>query len=154
LFCGENNTFGSRTIVVALTRVRGRPGSVRTRRGSFPMKMTGNGSASIFLTLLMAAPIVGCHGDIGNGMDNAGGDNPDMPGMPAEPGKTIDGKPMLVQCSANVGRSPLRRLNRDEYRNTLHDLFPKATLASVYAKIDTTIDTFPLDEEKLGFTNN
>jgi hypothetical protein len=102
----------------------------------------------------MFAPLAGCRGDIGPEMENGGGDNPGSPGMPAEPGKTIDGKPMLVQCSSNVGRSPLRRLNRDEYRNTLHDLFPKATLASVDAKIDTTIDTFPLDEEKLGFTNN
>jgi hypothetical protein len=89
-------------------------------------------------------------------MDGVGGDNPDNnnPGMPAQPGMTIEGKKSNVMCSANVGRSPLRRLNRDEYRNTLHDLFPKATLASVDAKIDPTIDTFPLDEEKLGFTNN
>jgi hypothetical protein len=119
------------------------------------MKMTANGSASIFLTLLMMTPLVGCRGDIGEEMANPGGDQGTTTGgMPSEPGKKLDGTPSNVMCAANAGRSPLRRLNRDEYRNTLHDLFPKATFASVDAMIDPTIDTFPLDEEKLGFTNN
>jgi len=54
-----------------------------------------------------------------------------------------------LKCAPNAGRSPLRRLNRVEYRNTVRDLLPTAV-----AKIDTTVNTFPLDEEKLGFTNN
>jgi hypothetical protein len=51
----------------------------------------------------------------------------------------------LCAEGAAPGRSPIRRLNRDEYANTVRDLLStQSTVASA----------FPLDEEKLGFTNN
>src|SRR4051812_43927584 len=109
------------------------------------MKMTANGSASIFATLLVMAPLAGCRGDIGNELENGGGDPSTTGGMIATPDIGLDGKPKPVgsmACTSNSGRSPLRRLNRDEYRNTLRDLFPKATLPSVAAKVDPTVDTF------------
>src|SRR5262249_27263014 len=150
LFCGENNTFGLRAIVVPLTSVPGRIGSLRTRRGSSPMKMTANGSASIFVTLLMMAPLSGCHGDIGDQVNDINaGPNRETPGVTSMPGMTLDGKPSTVSCAPNAGRSPLRRMNRIEYRNTVHDLLPTAA-----AKIDAAVAAFPLDEEKLGFSNN
>ncbi|HXK20836.1 MAG TPA: DUF1592 domain-containing protein, partial [Polyangiaceae bacterium] len=47
--------------------------------------------------------------------------------------------------SPKPGRSPLRRLNRAEYKTTVHDLL------GVDAAI---VDTFPPDNAGLGFTNN
>ena len=113
------------------------------------MKMTANGSASIFITLLMVAPLAGCRGDIGDQMETPGGDGITDPGVMPVVGKDLNNMPTTKTCAPNAGRSPLRRLNRIEYRNTVRDLLPTAA-----AKIDTTVNTFPLDEEKLGFSNN
>src|SRR5450432_3547619 len=124
------------------------------------MKMTSSGSASILVTVLAMSPLAGCRGDIGNAMDSAGGPNvggtgTGTGGMPAMAGMTLDGTMDPNQmCAPNAGRSPLRRLNRDEYANTIHDLFPKDKFPRLDAKIDSTVNTFPLDELKLGFTNN
>jgi hypothetical protein len=50
-----------------------------------------------------------------------------------------------VSPAPNPGRSPLRRLNRAEYKNTVKDLLG----------VDTAVaDTFPPDNAGLGFTNN
>ena len=60
--------------------------------------------------------------------------------MMPTPGKDLQGNPTTMTCAPNAGRSPLRRLNRIEYRNTVRDLLPTAA-----AKIDMTVNTFPLD---------
>jgi len=59
------------------------------------------------------------------------------------------GNGTATACRPNPGRSPLRRLNVNEYRNTIRDLLP-----TVSGVINKTVDAFPLDEEKLGFSNN
>src|SRR5258707_9600643 len=53
-----------------------------------------------------------------------------------------------VQCTSTAptpGRSPLRRLNRPEYRSTVADLLGVNTAVAA---------TFPPDNAGLGFTNN
>ena len=45
----------------------------------------------------------------------------------------------------NPGRSPLRRLNRFEYNNTIEDLLGDESAPA---------NTFPLEEQALGFDNN
>ena len=82
--------------------------------------------------------------DPGGPATGSGGTSPTGTGGAQPPGGSA-----CQSVDIHPGRTPLRRLNRAEYRNTLYDLFP--TLTSV---IDTAVATFPLDEEQLGFTNN
>ncbi|HWZ92069.1 MAG TPA: DUF1592 domain-containing protein [Polyangiaceae bacterium] len=60
----------------------------------------------------------------------------------------VDTATTLADCAGkapNPGRSPLRRLNRAEYKSTIRDLLGVDTAAA---------DTFPPDNAGLGFTNN
>src|SRR6266849_562687 len=111
---------------------------------------------SMLAALAFAIALASCQGQIGDAANGAAGGPPGsgstgagtMTGTGAGTGGT--GGPGACAAAAPApGRSPLRRLNRAEYRNTLRDLFP--TLTKV---IDAAVATFPLDEEKLGFTNN
>jgi hypothetical protein len=117
------------------------------------------------LTFLLVTAFAGCSGKISTGrVPGAGGGAPGGVGSGAGTGGTgtgaqsgtagTGGQPATVDaCLAspapNPGRSPLRRLNRDEYRRTIRDLLPSAA-----SMVDVTVNTFPLDEEQLGFTNN
>ncbi len=111
---------------------------------------TRSGSSAMWAALFSLAALAACEGQIGapeGGLNGVPNHPPGSGGGTGVGGGTTGGGPGT--CAASPGRSPLRRLNRDEYRNTLHDLIPAAAKV-----IDTTVDTFPLDEEKLGFTNN
>ena len=126
------------------------------------------------LMMLLATIAVGCTGRIsavrteGSGGGAPGGTGPGSGGPGGAgpggvgPGTGVGGAgnlgtggapPPVDACltspSPNPGRSPLRRLNRDEYRRTIRDLLPSAA-----PLVDMTVNTFPLDEEQLGFTNN
>ncbi len=67
----------------------------------------------------------------------------------AQLGTGTDATQRPSSCSVSsgpaAGRSPIRRLNREEYANTVRDLLSSKS---------PVVKTFPLDEEKLGFTNN
>src|SRR5260370_35933727 len=104
----------------------------------------------------LAIALASCQGQIGGAVNGAPGGQtgPGSTGAGTTPGTGAGtggtGGPGTCAAAAPApGRSPLRRLNRAEYRNTLRDLFP--TLTKV---IDAAVATFPLHEEKLGFTNN
>ena len=98
------------------------------------------------LTALAVTTFAGCMGRISGTSGAAGGGGGAGPGGGGQPG-TVDA--CLATPGPNPGRSPLRRLNSDEYRRTVRDLLP-----SLGTLVDTTVNTFPLDEEQLGFTNN
>lgn len=101
---------------------------------------------------------LGCTGSIQRPEDE-GAEGPGLPsqqgqkppgapgnGDPAAPGKGEPGSPGAATCaSPDPGRSPLRRLNREEWNNTIRDLVgDDRRLAS----------KFVLDEQGDGFTNN
>jgi hypothetical protein len=70
--------------------------------------------------------------------ETSGGGNVPAPDGGASPSTSCAGTP-------SPGRGPLRRLNRFEYNNTIHDLLGETT---AYA------DNFPPDEQGGGFSNN
>jgi hypothetical protein len=82
---------------------------------------------------------VGCIGKIGSAASQGG---------PVTSGPLPDAGPASNAGCANHGppsRAPLRRLNRFEYNNTIHDLLGETTRIA---------DDFPPDEQGGGFSNN
>lgn len=94
--------------------------------------------------------VTGCSETIGaDPGDGTAGSGTANGGEAARKAGNAAGGACLASPGPNPGRSPLRRLNRDEYRRTIRDLLP-----SVAGLLETTVNTIPLDEEQLGFTNN
>jgi hypothetical protein len=79
--------------------------------------------------LLAAAVTASCVGDIGD---------------PPEGNGEAEG-PICADGVTQPGRSPIRRLTRHEYNNTVRDLFGDETKPA---------NSFPAEEEPLGFANN
>jgi hypothetical protein len=107
--------------------------------------------AWLVLTGLGLSALVGCQASTAGG--NSGGPGPGAAGAAATGGSgAVGGSGTIISMpgdctntSPKPGRSPLRRLNRAEYKTTVHDLLG----------VDTaTVDTFPPDNSGLGFTNN
>lgn len=107
--------------------------------------------------VLAVGALAACQGQIGEPAQGA----PAAPGGSGGPGGTATGGPggststgggtggPALQCTNPTlpapGRSPLRRLNRAEYKTTVGDLLGVST---------TIANTFPPDNAGLGFTNN
>ncbi len=90
--------------------------------------------------------LVSCSGVIGESAPVS--DTPDTPSPTnGEAGGATGGMPSVACAgvSPSPGPSPLRRLNRREYNNTVRDLLGDATEPA---------NTFPLEERVLGFDNN
>src|SRR5260221_6281424 len=100
--------------------------------------------ALLFILVLSTA----CEGEISGplGMGSPTG-GPGVTGS-GSGGSSTTGGPAAACTNATTpapGRSPLRRLNRAEYKSTVHDLLG----------VDASIaDTLPPDNTGLGFTNN
>lgn len=104
---------------------------------------------------LGAAALVGCTGSIagGPGAASSGADDPanPEPGLPPPPDRppivTPPGTPVPSACATTVspGRSPVRRLTRFEYNNTVRDLLGDTTRPA---------DKFPPEEIGNGFGND
>jgi len=73
--------------------------------------------------------LAGCVGDIGD---------------PPEGTSQVEG-PLCIEGTTQAGRSPIRRLTRFEYNNTVRDLFGDESQPA---------NVFPAEEEALGFGNN
>jgi hypothetical protein len=92
----------------------------------------------------------GCRGDIGDNMeegDNVPGSIPGQVGAPGTPG-LHPLEPTSMACknaAAMPGASPLRRLTRAEYNNTVRDLLNDTSAPG---------SQFPDEEISLGFNNN
>jgi len=89
------------------------------------------------LALVLGGALLSC-----TGMVQGGRGTPSTSDSSPNPTMTLG-----VQCdpSPKPGRSPLRRLNQQEYKHTISDLLG----------VDTSIvATFPPDEASLGFLNN
>ena len=92
----------------------------------------------------------GCKGDIGDNMqeeEGVPGSNPDQVGAPGTPG-LHPLEPTSMACknaAASPGASPLRRLTRAEYNNTVRDLLNDTSAPGTQ---------FPDEEISLGFNNN
>jgi hypothetical protein len=111
--------------------------------------------------VLVAIALIGaCTGDIGSGhgfsssSTNGGGGGGDTPGSTPGMGPgggtstTTPGQPgtMAMACKTpDPGRSPLRRLNRVEWNNTIRDLIGDTRALA---------NKFVLDESGGGFSNN
>jgi len=104
------------------------------------------------LSLFLACAALGasgCRGDIGDAEEGQaeGTPGPGEVGAPGTPG-VHPLPPASDACraaAAQPGASPLRRLNRTEYNNTVRDLLNDATAPA---------SQFPDEEIALGFTNN
>src|SRR5258708_36125115 len=99
----------------------------------------------LLMFLATLGGVAGCRGDIGDSPDETL--DPGGLGAPGTPG-VHPLEPVSDACrnaAAQPGASPLRRLNRTEYNNTVRDL-----------RNDTTAPAsqFPDEEIALGFTNN
>jgi hypothetical protein len=113
-------------------------------------RVTRHASGRVSVLGTAAALCAGCLGEIGAGTAGAGTrDMADAPG-----GATVAGDvpasqpPVAAPCraaAAQPGPSPVRRLTRAEYDNTVRDLLGDATAPA---------RKFPQEEVVLGFTNN
>jgi hypothetical protein len=91
---------------------------------------------------LFALLLVGCTGSIGNSIDESEGDPQGTPGGTGSASTT--GGP--VNCDApSPGASPIRRLTRFEYTNTVRDLLGDTTRAG---------DLLPPEQKGNGFSND
>ena len=105
------------------------------------------------LSLFLACAAIGasgCRGDIGDmkeGMGAEGTPGPGEVGAPGTPGvhPLPPASDACRNAAAQPGASPLRRMNRIEYNNTVRDLLNDATAPA---------SQFPDEEIALGFTNN
>jgi Protein of unknown function (DUF1592)/Protein of unknown function (DUF1588)/Protein of unknown function (DUF1587)/Protein of unknown function (DUF1595)/Protein of unknown function (DUF1585) len=113
--------------------------------------MRGLSGGWFAVTGLGLSALLGCQAAPAGG--NGGGPGPGSGGTAATTGGSGNGGSGTIismpgdctNTSPKPGRSPLRRLNRAEYKSTVHDLLG----------VDTaTVDTFPPDNAGLGFTNN
>ncbi len=101
-----------------------------------------------FARILLGSLLVltsACTGSIGDGPSGSGrtggGPNPTTTGTGGGPTIGPDGG-LLPPLTLDDGRAMLRRLNRDEYNNTMRDLLGTATRPA---------DAFPADEISAGF---
>ena len=90
--------------------------------------------------------LAGCQAQTSGGGPGAAATS--MAGSAAVGGAGGGSSSVPADCTTTApkpGRSPLRRLNRAEYKSTVHDLLGVDAVA---------VDTFPPDNAGLGFTNN
>ena len=89
-----------------------------------------------FALTVVVGSALGCTGSIG-----------DADGSTTGPGGTPPGTNVSAACDANTdpGPSPIRRMTRVEYDNTVRDLLGDATAPA---------KSFPPEEQALGFDNN
>jgi hypothetical protein len=95
--------------------------------------------------LVLFCALAGCQGSIGNALDEpAGGSASPTNNVPG--GSASNSGIEALNCtSPSPGASPIRRITRFEYSNTVHDLLGDATRAG---------DLLPPEEKGNGFSND